>query len=62
MMASLKARRTSGVQKEPEGGGQSMGKRSTRFYRKNEAEVMNALGLKPTKVVMLNEKVWKVLS
>lgn len=26
-----------------------MGKRSTRFYRKNEAEVMNALGLKPTK-------------
>lgn len=39
-----------------------MGKRSTRFYRKNEAEVMNALGLKPTKVVMLNEKVWKVLS
>lgn len=26
-----------------------MGKRSTRFYRKNEAEVMEALGLRPTK-------------
>ena len=25
------------------------GKRTTRFYRKNEAEVMKALGLKPTK-------------
>lgn len=26
-----------------------MAKRSTRFYRKNEAEVMEALGLRPTK-------------
>lgn len=26
-----------------------MSKRTTRFYRKNEAEVMSALGLKPTK-------------
>ena len=26
-----------------------MGKRSTRFYRKNEEEVMEALGLRPTK-------------
>lgn len=26
-----------------------MNKRSTRFYRKNEAEVMKRLGFKPTK-------------
>jgi len=26
-----------------------MGKRSTKFYRKNEAEVMKSLGMKPTK-------------
>ena len=26
-----------------------MNKRSTKFYRKNEAEVMKSLGMKPTK-------------
>lgn len=26
-----------------------MAKRSTKFYRRNEAEVMKSLGLKPTK-------------
>lgn len=43
-------------------------RRSGKYYRRNEAEVMRALGLELTKegcqwkVVMFNEKVWQVLS